>query len=867
LDKISIIGARTHNLKNLSLDLKMDHITCICGPSGSGKSSLAFHTLLTESKRRYLNSFPNDFKFFFDIPLTVDVDEIRPVLPVWGLSQINPVVGARPVVADHLGIHQELEKIFFLAGFPSCATHGTYLLRKKTSDQIIKQIGLKLSAGLEVAHVFVNRERYKEVYGYNSFPVRSLDQETNTVRPYDGDDLFWEVGRYKKNSLSKLSEQLEGEFKKFESHQLKILIGESLQSLESSDYWNCPKCDFSCSRIASSPFELSPYNPVGACDQCQGHGMKLVYDRDKLVREPELSIKEGAVYLIRYSRFAHYLPMLIRLFKKEKLDPNIPFDDLPDRKWKVLFDGGDQFPGMTSLLEYLETKKYKKNVRIYLRGLQKEVICSQCNASRLSQVASSYTINFANKRWSLQDLILGELNETVVFLDGYKKILANQKKLSEHEKSVLKIVNNLIMRLNVTNDLNLNYLKLNTKVKSLLVGEYQKILLAKILSYEGSGSLFVLDEPSAGLSKTEQKNLFKELKKLKSQGNTILLVDHSETMQELSDEVIIMGPGAGHLGGEIVFQGKYVPKKQEVFKRKKINTSESWPISITVKNSNRHLLQDFEINANRVNIIQGVSSSSFKHDVYTKFLFNLFNDYQSKKKIKGLDVSIKGLDFLKSCYFFDGGIGRLTSRSTIGTATGLSQVVRKDFCRLPVSKALELVEGNFSASSPLGQCKSCEGRGVQTVDMQFLEDIKFVCDDCRGMKIKPFYGSIRNDQWSFHDVMNQPMSKVMSSIRLTPKFQRIFESIQKLNLEYLELDRSLMSLSGGERIRVKLLANLETIQSQNLYIFDNLSLGLSRADLAKVFDLISSMALAQNTFILVDESPYLAKVADKVLKL
>lgn len=867
MNKIRIRGARTHNLKNINLDLKINKITCLAGPSGSGKTSLAFHTLLTESKRRYLNSFPNDFKFFFDIPNTVDVDEIAPVLPVWGLSQINPVVGSRPVVADHLGIHQDLEKIFFMDGFPACHLHKKFLQRIKNNQAIVNQIELKSQGGEVVASLLVDRDRYKDVFGHGAFPARSFSENDNTMRAYDIRDQLWEIGRYKRSSLEKLSQQLESEFKRFEIQHLKLFIDRELKSFNNQDEWVCPDCEVSSKRLATTPFELSPYNPVGACSECQGHGMNLVYDRDKLVREPHLSIKEGAVYLVRYSRFVHYLPALIKFFKKEGLDPGIPFQQLPDKKWNLLFDGGDHFPGLTNLIEYLEAKKYKKNVRIYLRGLQKEVICQKCSGSRLSQLASQYAIEIDSKVIFLKDLVLETASNTAELMVDLKKKITEKKKKTDSDESVLKLISSLILKLNTSDNLNLNNLKLNTKVKSLLVGEYQKLLLAKILSYEGSGALFILDEPSVGLSLTEQQCLFHELENLRSQGNTILIVDHSELIQKLSDEIIVMGPGAGHEGGEILYQGKFKSSKSKIEFKKEKNTSPTWPLMLSSRNINYRLINDLSFESNRINVLKGVSSSSQKHQIATSVLFNLISTHLSNKDQLQSDVGFQGFDYLKSCYFFDGGLGRMTSRSTIGSTTGLSQLVRKEFCRLPLSKALELEEGHFSAYSPIGQCTSCEGRGVRTVDMQFLEDIQFTCDDCRGMKIKPYYGSMTNGSWSFHEVMNRPMSKVLPSIRLTPKFQRIYDSIQKLNLDYLELDRPLITLSGGERIRVKLLSNLETIQSQNIYIFDNLSLGLSKIDLYKVMSLLRSIAMQENTFILIDESPIVEEIADKVLKL
>jgi excinuclease ABC subunit A len=858
---IRIKGARTHNLKNISLSIQLNRLTCIYGPSGSGKSSLAFHTLMKESKRRYLNSFPNDVKFFWDIPQSVDVDEIFPVLPVWGLGQSNPVVGSRPVVADHLDIHTEVEKLFVILGRNACPAHPNETLIKNDFflclERMLRQNKARAGA---VIHLLVDRFEFQAVYGHGIFPPRGYSYKKRTLEAYSDASDLWEIVRFKNNTTIDLSKKFDSDLEKFGASNVYVWfegLGEP-QAIRVGSDEHCPKCEFSTSFDPKSFFDLSPYNPSAACSTCEGHGMRLVYSEEKLVKDPSLSLAEGALHILNSSRFEHLYPVAIREFKKAGYDIHVPFEQVDKSIWTMIWNGSGKFSGVNSLLEYLETKRYKKSVRIYLRSLQTEILCSECAGTRLNVIVGSRAVDCGKKTIFLSDVL-------AMTLDEVSKIFCTALKKLKTKVDVKPMIQSLSQTVEVAIELGLGDLKIAEKVRRLLVGEYQRLLLTKILKFAGSGTLFILDEPTIGLSEPEQKILIKRMKELVKQGNTVLVVDHSKIVQEKCDEVIEMGPAAGARGGELIYQGKPQVVK-ELTKVKRLESSSSKKINFKFLDNNyKHL--SLNLLREELNVIQGV----FKSRHYGQFTDTLPREFErtiAREGYASKSMRFSGHHYMNGVLMLSGGATRTTIRSTVGTSTGLSAHIRKEFVKLPLCKSLGLEEGHFSAYSELGQCHACEGRGTQIVDMQFLEDIEFVCDDCKGHKIKPFYATLSNGLHTFTETQSLPLAEVVPTIRLTPKFKRTFDALKHLQLDYLSLDRPLSTLSGGERLRLKILTELSRSIEEHLIIVENLSLGLAESDLLKLVSLLRDLCINhKNTVVIYDESPLLSKIAPNLLKL
>ena len=863
--QIKLRGVRTHNLKNLNLDIQMNKITCVYGPSGSGKSSLAFHTLLTESKRRYINSLPTDMKFFWEIPHTVQVDLLYPVLPAWGLPQHNPVIHSRPVALDVLGGHDKLQKIFFYLGNYYCSQHQIPFLPVRNTVFLyekIKKLKLKKLED-EVVHFFVTRSEYTATVKSGVLPTRSLESSEIGVVPFDEVHDYWEVFRLKIKDFEDpeiLAKKIhDSGFSLEQRYFVYFLKNKVGVTFESKFIHQCPRCDEVDDGKSDIADALSPLNALGACSDCQGHGMKLIYDKNKLVKDPTKSLREGAVNVLSFSHFNHLIPAMLREAKKHGFDIDTPFEKLPKTIWNFLYKGSGSYEGLDELLAYLDSKKYKKTTRIYARGLQTEELCETCQGARVSKRVGDLAILVNKEKITFRDFLLSNL------VDGHKKLqqILTIAKDNQYWSKVRTSMQELDYLYQVSTDLGLGHLSNVRKVRSLSSSEYQRILLSKFLSYRGSQSLFVLDEPSLGLSLKTQKILMKYLYDLRDQGNTIVMVEHSEFMKSIADEVIEMGPHAGTFGGEIIYQGPYKKMEVEKYTVKKFTPTKKEFLTIyepEIRNIKKDQLT-FQKNAiTWVNGESGVGKSSLVVELLANEIHRQINGtklFYSPYKFK----KIEGNKDISDVIIINGSVDKVSSRSSVGTYTELGGFVKKHFTNLEISKSMNLKEGHFSSNSELGMCLACMGRGVKIVEMHFMEDVEFVCDECQGKKLKPFYANISDGNMTVFEAHTKPLTEVLSNIRLTPKGKRIFDYMQILKLDYLSLDRSLTSLSGGERQRLYLLTLLNSKIENGLIIFENLSSGLSIHELGPLSTLLHQLCGNQNTVVVIDQNPYFEKIA------
>lgn len=863
---IEIKGANTHNLKNVDLQIPVGKITCIGGPSGSGKTSLAFHTLLVESKRRLINSFPSSLKFFTDRPPPAQVDSIRPILPVFGLAQNNPVLGSRSVILDNLAIGQKLEAIFYALGSPGCPDHILPLRSQDFFEGLNQKLStIKGKMEKEVLHVFVKGAGFKRIYGEDYYPSRSLGQ--NGVSPFEEQDEWWELCRLKvengKVASKKLDflEQLEGlcEFKLYFKGPQKNIEWKFKGEL------GCPKCDYYIEQRPKRR-EFSPMSPLGACANCKGYGSRLEYDPTKIVPNDKKSINQDAIAILKFKRFNKYRPLLKKFLIKNGVDLNLAFKDLPDNKWELLYKGGDKFPGLTKLCHYLEQKKYKKVIRIFSRNYKSEYFCEQCEGTRFNRQVGSTCISNGKKSLNYRQfnlLSIAEAEESLLAMkDNY---LGHIKKMNS--KELENYFSDCIFLLHWAKSFGLGYLKLSAKTKDLTPSEYQRLLLIKFLSFKGSGSLFVFDEPSLGLAPDEQEHLLQGLEKLKEQGNTVVIIDHNPFFHKNSDRFVLMGPGAGHQGGEVLYSGKYLkkygpgrgedgeeyygPKKAEFIKFEKLKFEET-------------LAPSFQLLVDGVNWVHG-GHDDFRLSTIIKLALSSLNYEISGEHLipeRGKLDSLVYPEKLRECFLISADSLRGTSRSNVGSITGISPLVRKHLAALPVSKLLNLKDGHFSPNSQLGQCLACEGKGAVVHDMHFLEDIVTTCDECGGRRLANQYAEISDGKLLAYEYFTRPIGHVLENIRLTPKYQKILMYLKLLNLDYLSLSREIPSLSGGEKQRINLLGKLQGKIENSLLFFENISFGLSWREVNRVGSLLRVLAERGNTIVVLDQNPGLQRVSD-----
>lgn len=848
MENIKIRGARVNNLKDVDLDIPINKLTCIYGRSGSGKTSIAFHTLFAESKRRFLNSFPTYLKFFSERPAPVDVDSIEPVLPVFGLPQINPVIGTRSTVSDIMNLTEQLQNLYGNYSVEKCPIHLEKLQSIKLSDSYRSYFDTG-----EVIHVFTDSDSFITYLKDTPFPSRSLD-ETNTIAPFDKDHSKWELFRVKSKDSLKFDEKIEI-YKKLKI-PLFIYIKGKLEEISFSEELKCPKCDYEGSLgLRSSSF--SPYNALGACSECNGFGAKLEYDENKLLIHDK-SVDEDGVKILTYKRFIGHIDDLKYEMKKNKISLSKPISKLPKKFFELLYDGQGTWCGLNEIFSFLESKKYKPSVRIFIRGIQKEVTCSSCNGSRIhKRVHNHFAIEDNNK--SYQDI--WEYNVDKIY-NYYSK---HENDLIIKNKSSKKLVTKILKLLEVAIGLGLGHLDLGRKVKTVSAGEYQRLLLLKYLSYDGTGALFVFDEPSLGLSDSELRMLLSSFKKLISQGNTVLLVEHSEYLKSKSDYIIEMGPGSGQAGGQVLYSGKNI-KNIEVknkLQKLKINPkSRDW-IQVESPEIYGKALQSIKIPEKEIINVTGNSGSG-----KTSVLVNILA--QSILKQNGLDLlntqvgiakSISYSNSIKDVLLIDSNLNRYSSRSTVGSMTGLFGTIRKHFLKTPFAKSMGLKDGHLSANSDLGRCPKCEGKGVTIVEMQFLEDIVLKCEDCNGTKLKPLYSSLSDGEMTLTSAYSSPLNEVIAKIKLTPKFRRVWDYMKILNIDYLSVDRTVNSLSGGEKQRLYLLSKLQFEIKNTVIIFENISFGLSRLELESLVELLKSLTQLGNTVIVIDKNKIFEEVS------
>lgn len=854
---IRVRGARTHNLKNLDIDILTNAITCLAGPSGSGKTSLAFHTLLMESKRRFINSFPNDVKFFWDIPQSVDVDEIFPILPVWGLPQNNPIVGARPCVFDLLGIGEDLARLFFIQGGHFCPEHLTPLV-PLSLDQKIKSLARENEFGEgDKIYLLISKSDFIRQYGDDFLPARSFGPAG--IGAFNPEDSLWEVYRFKWKNEKNIKKEKFLEFSKWENYYLYNEEKNLKLSFGMTPHPECPECSYSLGPKISSDFHLLPTNAYGACASCQGHGMNLVYDRKKLVKDENLSLNDGAFSFLNYKRFQYLFKDFIKEVKKAGFNPHLPFKDLDSKAiWSFLYEGAGTYPGLNELFAFLESKRYKSAIRIFIRSLQTETLCSDCQGTRMAPHAKEYALFD-----EIEYLTLGDLSQLKIS-DAYEEICYWEERL-KWQASGLDAFQRAQKKLEVSIDLGVGHLCLNRRVKTLSASEYQRILLNKFLSFQGSGSLFIFDEPGLGLGLEEQAVLYKYLNELKKQKNTILMVEHSEYLQKKSDEVIEMGPGAGHRGGEVLYQGKFRTLKQ-TYKYPKVigGTKKRIALELELRGG---LKRKVDLPIEGIVWVRGKSgsgkTSTMIEGVGNFFCRSIGQELIDEQSWEG--KLLKGSIPFKKVLRISGYAEKYSSRSTVGTFLGIAPFLRKIYADLNESKKMGLKEGHFSPNSDLGKCTSCEGRGIQVVDMNFLEDLQLTCEDCQGMKIRPSYALMSYKGVTFYEAVSKPMEEVFPLLKLTPKLRRIKDLVLELNLGHLALDRALPTLSGGEKQRLRLVSEINAGLEESAIFFEDISFGLSRKELQNVLNILASLSYKKNLLVLIDQNPCFSGLAPQII--
>ena len=902
MENILIRGARTHNLKNVNLELPRDKLIVFTGLSGSGKSSLAFDTIYAEGQRRYVESLSAYARQFLSMMEKPDVDHIEGLSPAISIEQKSTSHNPRSTVGTITEIYDYLRLLYARVGQPRCPDHGE-TLEAQTVSQMVDQVlalpeGEKLMLLAPVikdrkgehatvfrdlkAQGFVRVRVDGEVYDLDDVPVLKL-RIKHTIEAV--------VDRFKvrDNMEQRLAESFETALHLSDGIARVMSMGEDgdVDLLFSSRY-SCPICGYSLSELEPRLFSFN--NPNGACSACDGLGVNQFFDPDRVVAHPEFSLAAGAVRGWD-RRNTYYFQLIKSLGAHYGFDFETPFQDLPeDVREAILYGSGTtkiefryvtekgnesirkhRFEGIIPNLQ----RRYRETESSYIREELSRYVsqrpCPDCNGDRLNRSARNV---FVADR-PLPDITRLPVGEACTFftgltLDGWRGEIAS------------KIVKEISERLTFLVNVGLDYLTLERQADSLSGGEAQRIRLASQIGAGLVGVMYVLDEPSIGLHQRDNERLLETLFRLRDLGNTVIVVEHDEDAIRSADFVVDIGPGAGVHGGEIVAAGEiddvlnadrsitgdYLKGKRSIaIPQARTAPTEKY---CRLQGATGNNLQNVDLNlpVGLFTCVTGVSGSG-KSTLINDTLYHLAASEINRSSLRPAPFEgCEGLDHFDKVVDIDQSpIGR-TPRSNPATYTGLFTPIRELFSGTQESRARGYKPGRFSFNVKGGRCEACQGDGMIKVEMHFLPDVYVPCDVCKGQRYNRETLDIRYKGKNIHEVLQMTVEDAMEFFKAVPKLARKLETLMDVGLSYIQLGQSATTLSGGEAQRIKLAKELSKRDTgQTLYILDEPTTGLHFYDIAQLLNVIHRLRDHGNTIVVIEHNLDVIKTADWIIDL
>ncbi len=907
---IEVRGARVHNLKNISVSIPHNKLTVVTGVSGSGKSSLAFDTIYAEGQRRYVESLSAYARQFLERMDKPDVDKITGLAPSIAIRQKNSTKNPRSTVATQTEIYDYLRLLFARAGTTICHVCGREV-KKDSPHSSAEEALLTLEEGTRFFVLFPIQEQQRPGAKKGRSKARPKDgrsaELTSTAylmmllqqgfsrlyrngevieltRPedYRYDDLnntFVLIDRLTATSAARqrLIDSLEICFREAQSAVI-LPVGESspLDSRLSSEdaalrYSDSYVCKYDGTIYDEPEPSLFSFNsPYGACPTCQGFGNTIGVDYDLVLPDPLKSIKDGVVDPFTRPQHDWAQKELLKYASRAGIDVTTPFADLTEsQKHDVIF-GSDGWRGVKGFFDWLETKKYKLHVRVFLAKYRGYTTCPDCGGGRLRQAARDVKIAGS----SLPEIISLSIRDAY---DLFRKIELDPERGSIASRLLVEIER----RLKFLVDVGLDYLTLDRLASSLSGGEAQRIQLATNLGSLLVGTLYVLDEPSIGLHPRDNSRLVRILEQLRDIGNTVVVVEHDEETIRAADHIVDIGPLAGELGGELVFQGgmggllsndrsltaRYLRKEAEIkvpAKRKRIKEK------LTIIGAREHNLRNItvDIPLGMLVCITGVSGSgksTLVHDVLYAGVKKKRGDWHAAV---GLCEEIRGVEKIDDVVLVDQSpIGR-TPRSNPVTYVKTYDAVREIFAATNAAKAKGFNSSHFSFNVPGGRCETCQGSGAVTVEMQFLADVELTCEDCRGTRFREEILNVKYKGKNIHNVLQLTVREAIVFFKDTKKIVSRLKALEDVGLGYLRLGQSATTLSGGEAQRVKLASHLsQRTQSNTLFIFDEPTTGLHFDDVNKLLTSFRALIDSGASLLVIEHNLDVIKTADHIIDL
>ncbi|HXS98529.1 MAG TPA: excinuclease ABC subunit UvrA [Candidatus Limnocylindrales bacterium] len=887
-DAIRIRGARVHNLKNISLEIPHNQLTVITGVSGSGKSSLAFDTIYAEGQRRYVESLSAYARQFLERMEKPEVEEIDGIAPAVAIRQKNTTRNPRSTVATSTECYDFLRLLFARIGQTFCPTCGEHV-HKDTVDEIAARMlaeaegsrwYILFPAGSGREHLFELRKK-----GFNrlfqngrlfefSTPESLLDIDFAQPVFVLVDRIAISPGLHQRIVDSiEICYREAGEVV-FESAAAPAVIRRF------NEKFQCKTCGTEFA--IPEPILFSFNSPAGACPRCQGFGNTIDFDMDRVIPDTSLSISEGAVDPWTKPKYRALFEKHRKNFA-QKVRLNVPVCELTEAERDTLYDAIRRF------FAHLETKKYKLHVRVFLSRYRGYALCPECKGARLRKEA--LYVRIAGK--NLAEVVRMNIAEAFDFFASLQ--------LSPEEAGIAgKILVEINQRLKFLNDVGLDYLTLDRLSATLSGGEAQRIQLATCLGSRLVGACYVLDEPSIGLHSRDTGRLVNILEELRSIGNTIVVVEHDPDVMKSAGHIVDLGPGAGELGGEIVFEGtldaltadghnsltaRYLkgelrvspPRERRAFNRSR---------TLKFTGARLHNLKNVqvEIPLGMLVCITGVSGSgksTLVHDVIFRSMEALHKARETEAEAEFDEAaealesgpkmtcrSVEGAGRIAATVMIDQSpIGR-TPRSNPVTYIKAFDLIRSLFASTRDAEKRGYTAGHFSFNIPGGRCETCQGDGTVTVEMQFLADVELICDECKGTRFKSGILDIRYNGLNVHEVLQLTVREAMTFFSAAPRLVQRLKVLDDVGLGYLRLGQSATTLSGGEAQRVKLASHLASAScAGTLFIFDEPTTGLHFDDIAKLLAAFQRLIENGASLIVIEHNMDVIKAADWVIDL
>lgn len=907
MDKISIRGARTHNLRNLSLTIPRNKLVVITGRSGSGKSSLAFDTLYAEGQRRYVESLSSYARQFLSLMDKPDVDSIEGLSPAISIEQKAASHNPRSTVGTVTEIHDYLRLMWARIGLAKCPEHGT-LLKAQTVSQMVDAVLQKPEGSKIMILSPIVRGRkgeYKQLFSdlvKDGFIRARIDGEICdlsdppdlALREKHNIDLIVDRIKVRQDLKQRLADSFETALKYSEGLAVACPMDEHKKEDEIlfSSHYSCPICGYSIPEL--EPRDFSFNNPHGSCPKCEGLGVMMILDEDKIVPDKNKSVFEGAI-----SGWDRQNPFFFRQLEAVAsyfdIDLRKPYKALTDKERKyllygtgktaipmeIVYSGGkksrssvEPFEGVIPNFERRLHETESEYVRYYISKLMRPLPCPECHGTRLKK---EYCNVFVNGK-SLPEINDFSIKESYDFFDNLK--------LSEQETSIAaRILKEIKNRLGFLINVGLGYLTLSRSAETLSGGESQRIRLASQIGAGLTGVMYVLDEPSIGLHQRDNSKLLMTLKNLRNIGNTVIVVEHDEDTMRAADHIIDIGPGAGINGGKVVAEGTvedientkdsltgdYLAGRKKIEipkKREKAQKSKMLTLKGCRGNNLKNVTASFPVGC--FVVVTGVSGSgksTLVNDTLVRVAERELNGVTANDDPAPYD-SVSGLEHFDKIICIDQSpIGR-TPRSNPATYVGLFSDIRDLFAKTPEARARGYTSGRFSFNVKGGRCEACQGDGTIRVSMNFLPDVYVKCEQCDGKRYNRETLEVLYKGKTISDVLDMNVEQALEFFEAVPSIANKLKTLMQVGLSYITLGQAATTFSGGEAQRIKLSKELsKRATGKTLYVLDEPTTGLHFEDVKLLLEVLLKLRDQGNTVVVIEHNLDVIKTADYLIDL